>query len=429
MLWALVECLRRDGFQVQGFLSEASFSGYRDTATATGLHPRHLDSWLMSPEMCRAVFDRGSRAADLSIVYGRFASQEGWGESPGSHLEPICDWLGLPRVAIVDASRIGSCRLPPRPVQTEALLLDRVRDVRHLSALATDLEALWGIPVVGALPELSQLRARMSAEGGDQGGSRDICRELGNWFIRRGDRAIPGMFSRGEAGGAAPAPEPCNPCLARMTIAVAYDEAFHCYFPDVLEQLEAHGATVVDFSPLHDEALPDRTGLVYLGCGCPERFATPLADNHCMKLALGNHLRRGGRIYGEGGGLAYLCQQMETLEGTMVQAAGIIPATAALVRQPGPPEPVEVTLSRPNWLGAVGARVRGYRNPRWRLEPAGPLVGLASQRESVGDLVGTFHAVGSRLHLHFAAMPHLLHNFFHPCTRCLAVSDPWTAVQ
>ena len=72
------------------------------------------------------------------------------------------------------------------------------------------------------------------------------------------------------------------------------------------------GAVVVDFSPLRDERLPEGTDIVYLGCGHPEVYAAELSANHCMKLSLRNHIRSGGRIYAEGGGLAYLCQQMET---------------------------------------------------------------------------------------------------------------------
>src|SRR5690606_21378146 len=93
-----------------------------------------------------------------------------------------------------------------------------------------------------------------------------------------------------------------------LTVAVAYDEAFRCYFPDTLDLLEHLGATVVDFSPLRDEALPLGTDIVYFGCGHPERYAEALASNHCMMLAIREHVCAGRRIYAEGGGVAYLCQ-------------------------------------------------------------------------------------------------------------------------
>lgn len=428
VFWALAEYLRREGIQVQGFLPEASFAGYRSAMAATGLNPRHLDSWLMSPPMCRELFDRGSQSADLAIVYGRFGADGAEGEDRGGRLEPLCRWLNLPRVAIVDAAEIRRCTLPPRPDQAEGLLLDRVQDAQASGALAVDFEALWGIPVLGALPELPWRRAVLDESG--PGCSRSLCRELGNRFLPLGlGRAVRGLIGRGLGGAAPRARAGRSGRASRTTVAVAYDDALHCYFPDVLEQLELRGAAVVDFSPLHDEALPDGTDLVYLGCGCPERSAAALAANHCMGTALRAHVRRGGRVYAEGGGLAYLCQEMETAEGGVERMVGIIPARASLVRKPGPPRPAEITLARSNWLGPPGVRLRGYRNPRWRLAPAGPLAGLGAEPESQGGLVGSFNAVGSLLHLHFAAMPELLDQFLRPCAGCCALPDPWTGAQ
>ena len=79
--------------------------------------------------------------------------------------------------------------------------------------------------------------------------------------------------------------------------------------------------------------------------------------------------------------MAYLCQQMETREGDLKRMVGILPATARLNRVPACPLPVEVTLARTNWLGRAGARLRGYRNPTWRLEPDGALGGLVAEPE------------------------------------------------
>ena len=142
----------------------------------------------------------------------------------------------------------------------------------------------------------------------------------------------------------------------RITVAMAFDEAFNCYFPAGLDLLELRGATVVDFSPLRDAALPPDTDIVFLGCGHPERYATPLADNHCMMSALRDHVRWGHRLYAEGGGLAYLCEQMETSDGATVPMAGVFPATARLDCRQSDFQPIEVTLPRANWLGPLGPR-------------------------------------------------------------------------
>jgi cobyrinic acid a,c-diamide synthase len=199
-----------------------------------------------------------------------------------------------------------------------------------------------------------------------------------------------------------------------LTVAIAYDEAFNCYYPDSLDLLELRGASVVDFSPLRDENLPPQVDVVYFGCGHPERFAAALSENHCMAAALRSHLCAGRRIYGEGGGAAYLCHQMETPAGDLKRMAGVLPAVARFERNPSPVRPMEITLARSNWLGDQGTRLRGYRSSFWRFEPAGDLVGFAGEREHDFDMIGNFRAVGSLLHLHFAAQPKCLDRFFVP---------------
>ena len=82
------------------------------------------------------------------------------------------------------------------------------------------------------------------------------------------------------------------------------------------------------FSPLRDECLPADTDIVYLGCGSPHEHAAALAENHCMLMALKEHVCSGKRIYAEGGGLAYLCQHVEMADGKRTPMVGALRAVA-----------------------------------------------------------------------------------------------------
>lgn len=429
VVWGLLEGLRREGLQVQSFSSRAHFPSYPAATTICGLPQRHLDTWLMSQEVCRGLFARGFGAADVAVIEGQFEDPSGLPRSGGS-LDQLCRWLDLPRLAVVDLSRLGRCRLPTRPAAVDGLLLDRAADTRALSAWSTDLEILWGIPVLGALEESGDLRDELSATPRGSRLSREFCRRLGDRFVRywrpQEIRRIAASkaFARGgaEAGWTELLPR-------KLTVAVAYDEAFHCYFPCTLDLLELHGSKVVDFSPLHDEKLPPDTDVVYLGCGHPERFADALAANHCMKAALGSHLAAGRRIYGEGGGAAYLCQLMETPSGKMRRMAGVLPAIARLRKPPITPQPIEITTRRSTWLAPAGTRLRGYRNSFWTLDALGAEIGLAGGSRHHDELVGCYQAVGSLLHMDFAATPGLLRKAFFASPGSGEVSDPWTAVS
>ena len=451
ILWALIEALREQGLQVQCFLSRACFVGYHGTAAATGLNPRHLDSWLMSPDLCREIFMHGTRNCDLALVEGEFAGTASLAAggtaaqqtATGGSLDTLCRWLDLPRVAIVDVSRIEDCRLPQPPEQADALLLDRVNDGRELARLTTNLEALWGVPVLGALQQLPNLRSEVDAVPMGIRPPRELCQRLAGCFLRHAhpQRLLQLALRRELAPGPLPFGMPgrrsrlvvpqlfsSDPAPSQLAVALACDNAFDCYFPDTLDLLESRGATILDFSPLRDERLPPGTDLVYLGCGRPERYADELSQNDCMKLALWDHLRSGGRMYAEGGGLAYLCQQIEIAPGQLRRMVGIFPAIARLRQDHNLPAPVEATLGRETWLGRPGTRLRGYQNPRWRLKPVGPLAGCLLEPDHRYDLVESCGAIGSRLHLDFAAQPDLLANFFQPCLLQTDPADPWAAV-
>ncbi|HEV3138716.1 MAG TPA: hypothetical protein VGZ26_12450, partial [Pirellulales bacterium] len=210
---------------------------------------------------------------------------------------------------------------------------------------------------------------------------------------------------------------PCRTCrqsTSTVQVAIAYDDCFHGYFPDTLDLLELNGAAVCDFSPLRDERLPPGTDVVYIGCGHPEWFADELAANDCMLLALKSHLCGGRRMYVECGGLAYLCQQIEMPDSEFLPMAGVLPAQARLNLAAEAPTPSEITLASDTWLGPAGASWRGYLNSRWTIEPHGYVESCAAEAGHEFDVLARHLAIGSRMHLNFAAQPNMLEHFFEP---------------
>lgn len=411
--WALLEALKREQCQVQHFVSRCSFVPLDGVLPATGLSSRHLDSWLMTPESARELLVHGTASCELALVEGCYdcGRPDGVG---GSSLDQLCAWLNLPRLAVIDVSLLHHCRLPERP-PVDGLLLDRVGDHGQFCRWQTQLESLWGIPVLGALEDLSRLRFAVDAVPAGSQIAHDILHALGNSFLRNADLAAIRRLAASR-----PMPDGSAGLFdgqhrrRPLKVAVAYDDAFNCYFPDAFDLLEAMGATLTDFSPLHDEQLPAGAELVYIGCGHPERHAADLSANHCMMSALRNHLCAGKRIYADGGGLAYLCQSLEGPEGDSSPMVGALPAIARSNPAPAGCQPVEFEFARSCWLGQTGTRVRGYRSSRWQLEPAGPLRGLFAQPGCEHDMVGCFRAVASSIQINFATQPGFLQTFFEP---------------
>ncbi len=440
VLWALLDVVDRLGLRVQTFFSRACLEEVEAATAITGSTPRHLDSWLMTAEQCRERFRRASRKFDLSIVQGCFADDLGDSASDvkqpdGSRLATLCDWLALPRLGVIDLPTLTGAELPTQKPQVDALIMDRVSCACDFFRWQTVLETLWGIPVIAGLENSPVLRCSLNSLRSRREPPRELWRKLGDQLLKylaperllslacrrswptEGERSsgARGCISRAKPGreGAWISPED-------MTVAVAYDDAFGGYFPDVLEALEQRGVAIEDFSPLKDESLPASADVVYIGCGRPDLYARELSDNQCLMLALREHVCAGKRIYAEGGGLAYLCQNLTLRTGEQAPMAGILPAAVSYVPAGHPPQPVELTLADDFWLGDRGQRVRGYLNQSWQLEPVGRLASCAAEPERRLDLVERHQAVGSRVHLNFALQPALLAGFLRPSAPALA---------
>ncbi|OHB80430.1 MAG: hypothetical protein A2W31_00590 [Planctomycetes bacterium RBG_16_64_10] len=410
MVWALSSLFERSGLHVQVYQSKARF-GKRDGGhTICGLTARHLDSWLMSPELCHETFVHGSRGADLALVLGQY--QPGHcGPSAGGDLDTLCAWLDLPQLVVIDVTQLRDCQILQLPADTAGLLLDRVART-ELPRWQTILEPLAGVPVLGALPRMDAERAMIEGFAAGDSPSRCLCEVLAGRLTETLQlRQLFGVMQCAALPHANGAHFQAGTKLAGLRVAVAYDEAFHCYFPDVLDLLELQGALVRDFSPLRDETLPAKTDIVYFGCGHPHRFAQALAANQCLALALRNHVCRGRRLYAEGGGLAYLCRYLHMPSGERLPMAGVMPAIADYTGDDPAPEPTEITVSRDSWLAPRGAKLRGYCNSTWEIRPAGPLVSHSGRPGRPADLVAHQQALGGRLQLNFAAQPDFLRRF------------------
>jgi cobyrinic acid a,c-diamide synthase len=415
--------LTRWGWRVQHFRTRACPTAKEAVGQVTGLPGRHLDAWLMPPEVCRGLFARAGAPAELSVVEGTLGEPVveltcGLCEHPGD-LRPIAEALDLPILAVV------SCRggddetfhLPMVPDGSDAVLLDEIPDPEDLPRLRRLIELASGLPVIGAVEAMPEVRAALERQPSDRRLPEDLIDALARGFLPHADLPVLDDLARSHAF---PEVDCQDELIGRghrpFRVAYAQDEAFGGYFPDTIEALEALGADLVEFSPLRDEALPEGVNLVMVGCGVPDRRAEELAANHSMIAALGEHVCLGRRIYSEGGGTAYLGRGM-IVDGRFYRGAGILPFVAKWIADTPPPIPVTRQLLHDSWLGPRGTVVRGYKSGRWRLIPGVERFECPAcfgMLTAEGDWFFHHHAVGSLLHLHFGALPEFVAAFADP---------------
>ena len=67
---AILAGLTQRRWRVQHFRTRACPTATEAVGQVTGLPGRHIDAWLMPPELCRVLFARAARSAELAVVEG-----------------------------------------------------------------------------------------------------------------------------------------------------------------------------------------------------------------------------------------------------------------------------------------------------------------------------------------------------------------------
>jgi cobyrinic acid a,c-diamide synthase len=419
----VTRALRARGLRVAVFKCGPDYLDPTYHARAAGAVCENLDGWMMGREAVAATFARCAAGADLALLEGVMGLYDGaspTGEE-GSTAE-IATWLAAPVVLVCDASGMarsiaalarGFAAFDPA-VRLAGVVCNRVGSRGHLALLRT---ACGGEPrVLGGLPveaELGFPDRHLGLHTADLGHVPEA--RLAAWGERAEDwldldaliaaaRAAPALDARpavAPAAAAAPAPA-CR-------IGVALDEAFHFYYDDNLRRLEALGAELVRFSPVHDVRFPDIDGL-YLGGGYPEVHAAALAANTAMRDAIAGFARAGGPIYAECGGLMYLARAITTLDGRRHAMLGVLPAEVEMRDRLVALGYVEVETQAATLLGGPGLRFRGhqFRYSELRLDGEVDQVYTVRRRRG-GEVAREGYRAGNTLasyvHAHWASNP------------------------
>src|SRR5690606_26720459 len=144
----------------------------------------------------------------------------------------------------VDLLRRDGLPAGGRPA-VDALLLDRVHDTADAVRWQTELQALWGTPVIGWMEHATALRAAIDRLPAGLCPQKELCQALGKRLA--GNIRLDRLWNLAARG---PLPEVSTnypfECISRrkLHVAVALDEDFSCHFPDTLDALEGVGAVV-----------------------------------------------------------------------------------------------------------------------------------------------------------------------------------------
>lgn len=426
---ALAAALRARGLRVAPFKCGPDYLDPGYHARASGAASHNLDGWMMGEAAVRATFARAVQGADVALVEGVMGLFDGASPTSdaGSTAE-IARWLAAPVVAVLDASGMartaaalarGLAAFDPR-VRVAALVCNRVGSRGHLDLLR---EAVAAPPVMGGLPARAELafpERHLGLVTAAQALPDDVVRGWGELADQWLD--VDALLAIARTAAAVDAPEPPAPAPAarRCRIGVAHDEAFHFYYADNLARLEALGAELVRFSPVHDARLPEVDG-VLLGGGYPEEHAAALAENRSMREAVRALAAAGRPIYAECGGLMYLASAIRGRDGQEHEMVGLVPGVAVVRDRLQALGYAEVTTRAPSLLGPAGTVFRGhqFRYSELEVPPSVPRVYAVARRR--GAAIEEGYAAGSVLasyvHAHWASCPAAAEHLVAACAR------------
>ncbi len=420
---AILTALRERGRRVQPFKVGPDFIDPSHHRAATGRPSRNLDGWMLGADLNHSIFVRAAADADLSIIEGMMGLFDG--SSPvndiGSTAE-LAKQLSAPVLLVVDGSAMARSAAAmvtgyahfDAALRIAGVLFNRVGSEAHYQLLKAAVEQETAVIPVGYLrPDVS-----MAIPDRHLGLVTAMEQEDSQLYDRLGKAALETVdLDRIEAlahsCGSLPdaVSQPVKKNHGRtVRVGVGEDRAFCFYYPDNLEVLEAAGAEVVKFSPLHDQVLPD-VEMLYLGGGYPELHGAALAKNAAMLAAVKRFAERGGVIYAECGGLMYLAESIRDFQGRSHEMVGIFPAETVMRKQSLTLGYRTVECSRRCILGEVGVMARGHEFHYSTLIARDPLLQYACALSDAGggsrgqDGLTKNNVLALYTHLHFAGQP------------------------
>lgn len=422
----LIGALRQRGLRIAPFKCGPDYidPGYHALAAERPCH--NLDSWLMPAEQIAGILARRSGDADLALIEGVMGLFDGYGtdDDTGSsaHIArltatPVIIVLDARAMARTAAALVAGLRDFDRRLHIGGVILNRVGSPRHATIIQTAIEQTIGVPVLGYLERAEGLTLPERHLG------LVPVAEPGHWqeWLTAVTNRIAATVDLDRllaiARSAPPLTIPPLPTVTatdqsnRPVIAVARDEAFNFIYPDNLDLLEAAGARLAFFSPLHDRALPAATAAIYLCGGFPELYAAQLSANQSLRDAIRTAAASGMPVYAECGGLMYLTETLIDQHGQTFPMVGILPGRSRMTRR--------LTLGyrtvvaqTDTWLWHAGETIRGHEFHYSVWEECPPTVtplytclpdALRPQSATEGIVDG--QTLASYIHLHFLSCP------------------------
>ena len=421
----ILQALVNRGMKVASFKCGPDYIDPMFHSRVIGTRSKNLDAFFTDDDTLRFLFARTADEVDISVIEGVMGYYDG--SSASGSDSSSCDVamkLKAPTVLLINCKGASVSVL----ATLKGFLLFRENNIRGVifnnmsentfKAVAPEAERM-GVRVIGYVPRVDNLVLESRHLGLVLPSEVDQLREKLNELAA----VLEDTLDFGkliELASEAPDISYSAPNVETLDrtvrIGLAMDEAFCFTYEDNIELLKRCGAEIIEFSPVHDEKLPEVDGIVLSG-GYPELHAEELAGNTGIMEDIRRKVSDGMPCMAECGGFMYLHENMEGQDGRMYKMCGVIPGT---VRNTGKLSRFGYVTLTPRRNGMIGSDVvlKGHEFHYWDSDNTG---GDWRAEKTNGTKYGCMHDTGTLVagfpHLYYYSNPEVAHRFLQAAER------------
>jgi cobyrinic acid a,c-diamide synthase len=376
----IIAAWKKLGKQVSSFKKGPDYIDAGWLALAAGRPCHNLDTFLIEKERVLQSFLLHAIKCDISVIEGNRGLYDGIDLEGSTSTAELAKLLKAPVILCIDSTKttrtmaaavLGCMKFDP-DVEIKGVILNRVAGPRHEKILRTSIEYYCDIPVLGAVPKLDWQNFPERHMGLIPTPEHSWAQDSINDVSQIADRYLDLDALAEVASHAAEIPlsatlresirhprfTPTGIRHPETRIGIIEDSAFHFYYPENIEALEAAGAEIIFISPLSSDTIPPVDAL-YIGGGFPETHARQLARNVKFREQLKSLAEEGLPIYAECGGLMYLGEEL-VLDENSYPMAGVLPIVFGFSKKPEGHGYTIVTVEEKNPYFKVGDQLKGH---------------------------------------------------------------------
>lgn len=434
----LLQILKKRGYRTVSFKCGPDYIDPMFHTRVLGTKSRNLDTFFTGENGTRDLFEKNSAGYDAAVLEGVMGYYDGLGG-----ISTRASAYDVARVTDTGVILLVNCRgmsvslaaqirgfLDYRPdSRIRGVILNRISPMMY-GRMKKLIEQELHIQVYGYVPELDDcllesrhlglvmpdeipaLREKIEQLGERLEETLDVDSLIKDFYIQK--KPISSVEQEG-AGDAVTMHQPQKAKKPTIRLGLAKDEAFCFFYEDNLTLLREMGAELIEFSPVHDEVLPEAIQGLLLYGGYPELYAGELSQNESMRRHIRTALGQGMPCMAECGGFLYLQESLEDMGGRVWPMAGYLKGKSHKTDR----------LSRFGYITLTGGRVFG--------KEAGPIPAHEFHYYDSGDCGASFtaqkplsdrnwpcmHSTGHLLagypHLHYYGNPKVAEYFMDAC--------------